>query len=397
MPEVRPVIGGEDERGAFLDTQYEAYEQERMAELGELPTLRTRNGTHRKSALVLPPNVLRAAADVEMLPVEWLWRWRIPRAMLSMFDGDPGLCKSTIMIDLAARLSRGEPLPGDEELDLPKVPKGSILVSFEDTAAHVIKPRLVAAGADCSRVMLWDMDVQPFNVVESLALLAEKIREVGAAWVVIDPLMASFPSNLNAHRDQDVRAVLAPLSKLAETTGCAITFVRHLNKSGGASAIYRGGGSIGIIGAARAGMVLGLDPSDATKGKSGSRILAMTKCNVGKAANALKLRVVSAPSPAPRIEVARIQWEGDVECSADELVAEATDQERGNTTDTEEWLRSLLEGGPQDAAEVKVQARNAGFSWRTVERAKERIGVRAKRRGFGAAGVWQWKLPGYDE
>jgi hypothetical protein len=245
--------------------------------------------------------------------------------------------------------------------------------------------------------MLWDMDVQPFNVAESLLLLAEKIREVGAAWVVIDPLMASFPSNLNAHRDQDVRAVLAPLSKLAETTGCAITFVRHLNKSGGASAIYRGGGSIGIIGAARAGMVLGLDPSDATKGKSGSRILAMTKCNVGKAAPALKLRVVSAPSPAPRIEVARIQWEGDVECSADELVAEATDQERGNVTDTEEWLRSLLEGGPQPSETIKSMAREAGFSWRTVERAKERIGARAKRVGFGAAGAWKWKLPGYDE
>lgn len=331
------------------------------------------------------------AQKIEMLPVEWLWRHRIPSGMLSMFDGDPGLCKSTVIADLAARLSRAEPLPGDEGRE----PTTSILISYEDSASHVVVPRLVAAGADLSRVHVWDLDARPFALDdEGLVALEAEITRTRAGWVSIDPLMAALPADLNAHRDQDVRRALAKLAKLAERTDCAITFVRHLNKSGGGNALYRGGGSIGIIGAARAGMILGLDPEDADAKQSGARVLAMTKCNVGRPAPAMRLRVVSAPAPAPGIEVARIEWEGESQHTADDLVAERA--EREESSDAETWLRSLLEGGPQASEEIKRQARSAGISWRTVERAKQAIGARARRRGFGAAGEWQWFVPGNE-
>lgn len=334
-------------------------------------------------------SVLRSAADVEMKPVEWLWRWRIPRGMLSMFDGDPGLCKSTVIVDLAARLSRGEPLPGDRDS---RGPANTILISFEDTAAHVIKPRLVVAGADCSRVALWDQDENPFNVSDSLVLLGQMIEQFKASWVVIDPLMSAFPASLNAHRDQDVRAVLAPLSKLAERTDCAITFVRHLNKSGGGSALYRGGGSIGIIAAARAGMLLARDP-DADQGEDaeddGTRVLAMTKCNVGRSASAVRLRVVSAPPPAPGIEVARIEWGGTVKASADTLVAPR--EENSVIGKAVDLLRNLMKDGPITAGEGHAALEANGVSQRSEARAKERLGIVTKREGI--KGKWWWHLP----
>jgi len=330
----------------------------------------------------------RPASEIEMKPVEWLWRRRIPLGMLSMFDGDPGLCKSTVIADLAAHGSRGDPLPGDRE----SIGKwSSILISFEDTSAHIIAPRLEAAGADRSQVHIWQLDDVGFNLVDGLVDLEAQIKATGARWVVIDPLMAAMPSALNAHRDQDVRGVLAPLAKLAERAGCAITFVRHLNKSGGGNALYRGGGSIGIIGAARSGLLLGRDPDDRDEG---ARVLAMSKYNVGKAAPALKLRVVSAPPPAPGIDVARIIWEGESERSADELVT--SEVEREEAGEAEAWLKSLLECGPQPADEIKKQSRANGLAWRTVERAKKNIGAVSKRRGFGVGGAWEWKLPGYD-
>jgi hypothetical protein len=341
---------------------------------------------HAENAETRPAT--RAASMIAMMPVEWLWRYRIARGMLSMFDGDPGLCKSTVIADIAARGSRGEPLPGDRESH---GKWSSILISYEDTASHIIVPRLAAAGADRELVYVWDLDAQPFDLVDGLPALAAEIERTQARWVVIDPLMAALPSTLNAHRDQDVRAVMAPLAKLAERTACAITFVRHLNKSSTGNALYRGGGSIGIIGAARSGLLLGRDPDDMDEG---ARVLAMTKCNVGKMAKALTLHVVSAPPPAPGIEVARIVWGDESTRTADDLVT--SEAEREESTEAEAWLKSLLEGGPQPADEIKKQSRANGLSWRTVERAKAKLGAVSKRRGFGKAGAWVWKLPGYE-
>lgn len=325
------------------------------------------------------------ASSIPIERVEWLWQHRIAAGMINVLDGDPGLGKSTITTDLAARLTRGEALPGDT---VAAPPTGVVFVSFEEHPACVMVPRLMAAKADLSRVFIWNLSDRPFDLVNSLAELERTITANNARLVVIDPLMAALPSELNAHRDQDVRSVLAPVAGLAERTGAAILLVRHLNKNPAGGAVYRGGGSIGIIGAARVGLLLATDPD--AEDDAAARVLAVSKCNVARLAPPMRLRLVPAPSPAPGVEVARIEWGGESKASADELVAPR--DEKGAIGRAIDLLRNVMKDGPVPAFDAQAALRANDVSPRTEARAKERLHVVAKREGV-SRGKWWWYLP----
>jgi hypothetical protein len=328
---------------------------------------------------------VRCAAEIAVERVTWLWKGRIPAGMLAVLDGDPGLGKSTITYDLGARVTIGEPLPGDA---CGNPPAGVVFVSFEEHPAAVMVPRLMAARADLSRVFIWDPSARPFSLPESLPELADVIRANGVRLVVIDPLVAAIPPEINMHRDQDARGVLAPVAALAEATACAFLFVRHLNKNTGGSALYRGGGSIGIVGAARCGMLLARDPD--AQDDDAARVLAVTKCNVARMAPTLRLRLVAAPSPAPGIEVARAAWGDPSADSADELVQPA--EERGELAKAIDLLRKLLAGGSVLAKDAQAALRANGITERTERRARQKLGIEAERDGI--KGPWILTLPG---
>ena len=164
-----------------------------------------------------------------------------------MLDGDPGVGKSTVSLDIAARTSTGSPMP-----DGSAGVKGAVLIlSAEDGLADTIRPRLDAAGADPARVIAITemtfatadgLQSRPVTIPGDLAAIEHIITEHDVRLVVIDVLMAYLSGDVNAHRDQDVRRALHILSGLAERTRCCVIVLRHLNKSGGGNAIYRGGG-----------------------------------------------------------------------------------------------------------------------------------------------------------
>src|ERR687890_334782 len=202
-------------------------------------------------------------SEVEPEQVEWLWPGRLPLGKLSVLDGDPGLGKSVLTLDVAARVSAGLELPDGQRCE----PAGVVLLSAEDGLADTVRPRLDAAGADTQRVVALSSvpdgkTERSLSIPEDLPALERAIRRVEASLVVVDPVMAFLSGNTNSHKDQDVRRALAPLAKLAERTGAAILIVRHLNKASGGETTHRGGGSIGIIGAARSGLVVAEDPED---------------------------------------------------------------------------------------------------------------------------------------
>src|SRR4029079_8173039 len=170
--------------------------------------------------------------------------------------GDPGLGKSSLTLDMAARISTGRPMPG--ALDAQRPPADVVLLSAEDGLADTVRPRLEAAGADLTRIFAMDAvptgpgrPGRPPVFPDDVGWLHDLIVMKGVRFVIIDPLMAFLGLSVNAMNDQNVRRALFPLSRLAETTGAVILVVRHLNKNTQGSALYRGGGSIGIIGAAR--------------------------------------------------------------------------------------------------------------------------------------------------
>ncbi len=190
--------------------------------------------------------------------VAWLSPGRIPLGRLTVLDGDPGLGKSTVTLDLAARVTTGRPMPNGA----PGVGGGVVILSAEDGVADTIRPRLDAAGAACARVRVVGVDHALLAIPGDLPELERAIADVGPVLVVVDPLSAYLGATVNSWRDQDVRRALGPLAGLTERTGAAIVVVRHLTESGGASPLYRGGGSIGIIGAARSGLLVAPEPDD---------------------------------------------------------------------------------------------------------------------------------------
>jgi hypothetical protein len=335
-----------------------------------------------------PGPVLVTLSSVQRERVEWIWPGYLARGKLHMMDGDPGLGKSTAALDIAARLSRGATMPDGSP---GTTPAGVVILTAEDGLADTVRPRLEAAGADLERIValtgIVDGDGERMpGLPLDLAAIEAGIRQVDAALVIVDPIMAYLPADVNAHRDQDVRRALAPTAALAERTRAAILAVRHLNKSGGAHAVYRGGGSIGIIGAARVGLLVARDPDDDAR-----RIVAVTKNNLAAEAPSLAFQLV----PDDAIGAARVEWLGESAHGASALLSIRADdpEEGGALAEAVEVLRTILADGPVSAKEAEREAYDAGVTRATLLRARKAAGVTAERvGGLGRAGGWQWSL-----
>ncbi|PVW05444.1 hypothetical protein DEA06_06810 [Microbacterium sp. Gd 4-13] len=327
-------------------------------------------------------------SSVQIEPVAWLWTGRIPEGKLVLFDGDPSAGKSTLTLDLAARLSSGTPWPDGALNNAGDV----LLLSAEDGIADTIAPRLEAAGADMDHVhALTEVPIigddgktrmAPPTLPRDIPTIRRLIRHHGVRLVVIDVLMAFLSGQVDSHRDQDIRRVLHELANLADETGCTIVLVRHLNKAGGSNALYRGGGSIGIIGAARAAFLVARDPDDPER-----RFFAPTKSNLAAEPPTLAYRLVDSPAHG----CARVEWEPEpVEYTASAILGSTSRDDHPSVAAVDGWLATLLSDGPVPATEVYRQAEAAGFSIDQTKRARKRV---ATLRKDGMTGSWIWSLP----
>jgi len=323
-----------------------------------------------------PPRVV-TLAGVQPEQVHYLWPGRLPLGKIVVLDGDPSVGKSTLTTDLAARVSTGAVWP-DRAAGCPA--SDVVLMSAEDGLADTIAPRLTAAGADLARVhaltevVVYNEAGQPERVPPSLprdiAVIEYIVTAKRAKLLVIDVLMAYLAGKVDSHRDQDVRSVLHQLAAMADRTGCTVLLIRHLNKSNAGPAIYRGGGSIGIIGAARAAYLVARDPEDEDR-----RVLATLKSNLFREPPSLAYRLVSDPT----LDVARVEWEPNpVEFTAATLLRAPLDhEERTERDEASEWLLDYLASNNYEAPSMKIKkaARAEGFSDATLKRAKQRAGV----------------------
>ena len=318
-------------------------------------------------------------SDVKAESVRWLWPGRILLGKLNILDGDPGLGKTCITLDIAARVSAYKPMPDGNRGNLDG-PAGVLLLMTEDDLADTIRPRLDAAGADVTRIAAFNSrSFGRIPTIADLLWLREQIAAVEAKLVIIDPLVTHLPSRVDAHKDQDVRSALAPLAALAADTGTAILMVRHLNKGSGSNALYRGGGSIGILGIARSGMLVAKDPEDDER-----RILAMTKHNLAAHVSALAYRIVAHEDT----DIPRIQWEGPEDLQANELL-DTESKSTGREFDRAvEFLTRLLASGPIPATEVQGRAKAEEISNSTLRRARGKLGLRVRKDGT----CWMWEL-----
>jgi archaellum biogenesis ATPase FlaH len=327
-------------------------------------------------------------ADVEPERVDWLWHGRLPLGKIVVLDGDPSVGKSTLAVDCSARVSTGRAWPDGA----PNRRAAVLLLSAEDGLADTIRPRLDAAQGNPANVhALTEIRYrdEEDNVRTRPATLADldeierAVRRTRAVLVVVDVLMAFLPGKVDSHRDQDVRGVLSGLAAMAERTGCCVLMLRHLNKAAGGSAMYRGGGSIGIIGAARVGLLAALDPEDENR-----RVLAGIKCNLAAMPEALAYQLTDSPEHG----CARVEWLGASMHTAGQLLAGPRDEdERTERDDAADWLHAYLvdNGGEASRRDLVKAARSEGHSERTLQRALRSANVTTARVGFPATTVWR--------
>ncbi len=313
-------------------------------------------------------------SEIQAKPIKWLWLGWIASGAVSVLDGDPGMGKSTIGLHLAACISAGGVFP-----DGTKCTAASVLIlSGEDSAASTIKPRLAAAKADLTKIrLIWGVKDKNgvesmFSIPEHISAIRKEIVDTGAKFVLIDPFVICLSSTVHVHNDQQVRQALMPLAQIAEETGAAFLTVRHLNKQDGKKALYRGGGSIGIIGAARTAMVVGADPLDANY-----RILAVSKSNIGPVPPSWRYKIVgcSYPDGDTTIDTNAVEWLGPADISADQLVSEGVEQKTSAVGEAKDFLTDTLKDGPMMVAEVAKLAQAEGISIGTLRRAMKKLGI----------------------
>jgi hypothetical protein len=316
---------------------------------------------------------------------DWLWPNRLGLGKVALLDGDPNLGKSFVTLDLCARLSTGRPFPDDS---LGPGPCASLILNAEDDAADTILPRLQALGADLGRVFVpgaRELAGAPLTLPAQTAGLADAVKQTQARLVVIDPLMAFLDATVVVASDAHARRALAPLADLAERHHCAVLLVRHLAKQGGRRALYRGGGSIGFVGACRSAWLVAADPDHPRH-----RILAEVKNNLAARQPSLAYEIVAPPGGPPTVT-----WLGANALTADQLVAAVPPAPRPLPRDrAEHFLRTFLQDGPRTSRDIWAAARLEGLSEVTLERAKRLHEISSVRVWADGKRLSYWLLPG---
>ena len=338
------------------------------------------------------PHLIRMS-DVEPADISWLWPGRIPLGRLTLLVGRPGDGKSFLTAYLAANVSRGKAW-----VDGSPCPSGSVvLCSAEDDPADTIAPRLIAHDADrdkihlLSGVMCREDNGEPvervFTLADLHALRQTLERLPDCKLIIVDPIGSYLGGNADAHRDNEMRAVLAPVCHLASHYGAAVVVVAHTRKSISANADDMG--SRAFTGLARSVLHLMVDPEDRTKQK---RLLLPGKNNLAERPAGLAFDI----GPGDVEERPCVRWiDVEVTITADEVVnrdAPRDDEKLTEQDEAADWLRKILANGPMPAAELKDIAKEGeGIALRTLDRAKKTVGVIAFRPKN--PGPWFWQLP----
>ena len=294
-------------------------------------------------------------SDVELTPVEWLWKPYLPFGKLSVLQGNPGEGKTYFAMHLAAACTNGKLLPNMERME----PFNVIYQTAEDGLGDTVKPRLIEAGADLDRVLVIDdSDVQ---LTLSDERIEKAIVENNARLVIIDPIQAYLGADVDMNRANEVRPIFMRLGQVAQRTGCAILLIGHLNKAAGMQSLQRGLGSIDIAAAVRSVMFIGKLKHDPTM-----RILTHEKSSLAPPGASLAFSLGDEGG---------FRWVGEYDITADEMLSGIEPQRETKTQQAKDLICALLAGGKQVLSEdIDKAALERGIPGRTVRDAKRELG-----------------------
>ena len=326
-----------------------------LAHRAEIP-----NRNYFKSIVLKEPSkpetvkIIRMS-DVELTPVEWLWKPYLPFGKLSVLQGNPGEGKTYFAMHLAAACTNGKLLPNMERME----PFNVIYQTAEDSLVDTVKPRLIEAGADLDRVLV--IDDSEVQLTLSDERIEKAIVENNARLVIIDPIQAYLGADVDMNRANEVRPIFMRLGQVAQRTGCAILLIGHLNKAAGMQSLQRGLGSIDIAAAVRSVMFIGKLKHDPTM-----RILTHEKSSLAPPGVSLAFSLGDEGG---------FRWFGEYDITADEMLSGIEPQRETKTQQAKDLICTLLAGGKQVLSEdIDKAALERGIPGRTVRDAKRELG-----------------------
>lgn len=294
-------------------------------------------------------------SDVELTPVEWLWKPYLPFGKLSVLQGNPGEGKTYFAMHLAAACTNGKLLPNMERME----PFNVLYQTAEDGLGDTVKPRLIEAGADLDRVLV--IDDSEVQLTLSDERIEKAIIENNARLVIIDPIQAYLGADVDMNRANEVRPIFMRLGQVAQRTGCAILLIGHLNKAAGMQSLQRGLGSIDIAAAVRSVMFIGKLKHDPTM-----RILTHEKSSLAPPGASLAFSLGDEGG---------FRWVGEYDITADEMLSGIEPQRETKTQQAKDLICTLLAGGKQVLSEdIDKAALERGIPGRTVRDAKRELG-----------------------
>lgn len=304
--------------------------------------------------------------DIVVESVSWLWYPFIPYGKVTIIQGDPGEGKTTLILQIIARLTKGESLIDEKE----QPPINVIYQTAEDGLADTIKPRLLSADADCSKVLVIDDRDTPLTMRD--VRLEQAIVETNAKLVVLDPIQGFLGADVDMHRANEIRPIMKHISELAEKYKCAIILIGHMNKCSVGKSAYRGLGSIDFQAAARSVLIVGR-----IKDEPEIRVVCQTKSSLAPEAKAVAFRLS---------EENGFEWIGELDITADDLLsgtAKGTKKQAAM-----DFLENLLADGQMAQTEIIELARQKGISDKTLRNAKDELKIKSKR----VNNQWHWSL-----
>lgn len=307
-------------------------------------------------------------ADIQSQKIEWLWYPFIPYGKLTIIQGDPGDGKTTLVLNLAAKLSKGIGL--DEDMQVSE-PMNIIYQTAEDGLADTVKPRLEAADADCEKIMVIDESEKSLSMVDER--LEQAIIQTNARLLILDPIQAYLGGGMDMNRANEARDMTKKLGLLAEKYKCAIILIGHMNKAAGNKAAYRGMGSIDFFAVARSVLLVGR-----IEGEPDLRAVVQIKNNLAAFGH----------SKAFRLTETGFEWIGDYEITADEVLGGIAPKVN-KLEQAKKMLRELAETSTSvQSSEIFDMAEDLNISKRTLENAKKELEIKARRIGNS----WYWDL-----
>ncbi len=311
---------------------------------------------------------LISLSQVEATEIEWLWFPYIPYGKLTIIQGDPGGGKTMLILRLSALLSKGEPLPFDDE-NFKREPINIIYQTAEDGYGDTIKPRLLSADADCEHIFYINEEIASLSMLDER--IEQAIIQLNAKLFILDPIQAYIGENVDLHRANEVRPILKKLGNIALKHQCAIVLIGHLNKGNGKST-YKSIGSIDIPAAARSILFVG-----ELKDNPETRVVVQDKSSLACKGESFAFKLSKDNG---------FTWLGKSDITIDELLSEKTRQTEKSRAI--QFLKDTLANGPIPSNEIFKLAKVEDIAERTLNSAKAELHIKSKK----VDGKWVWSL-----